>query len=77
MSNGKLFNRYALTCAHRILPLGTRLKVSYKNKSVIVIVTDRISKKYSHRIDLSEAAFSKLANKSIGILDVALSSPSL
>lgn len=40
-SNGDLFNPNAMTCAHRTLPFGTKLKVTYGGKSIVVRVTDR------------------------------------
>ena len=62
MSNGQLYNRDSMTCAHRKLPFGTMLKVkNLKNgKEVVVKVTDRgpFSKKFI--VDLSRAAARKL-----------------
>jgi len=58
MANGKRFSRFAMTCAHKTLPLGTVLEVvnPRNHRSVIVTVTDR-GPYAKHRIlDLSEAA---------------------
>ena len=66
MANGKVFNENALTCATRLYPLGTILRISSSayGKSVICKVTDRIAKKYATtRIDLSLAAMSTLGGK--------------
>lgn len=62
------FGRYdpkALTCATGTqFPIGTHLKISWKGKSVIVTVTDRIARRfYKKRIDLSGAAFKALYSK--------------
>ena len=40
-ASGERFNPNGLTCAHRTLPLGTRLRVSYQGRSVVVRVNDR------------------------------------
>jgi len=72
-ASGQLFNPKAITCASRSYPLGTRLRVSYGNKSCIVFVTDRGPAKRLHRdIDLSEAAFKQLAPLRLGLLQVKI-----
>ena len=63
MANGKRFNENDLTCACRLYPLGSMIKVTNlnNNKSIIVKVTDRIGKRFATtRIDLSKKAFSLL-----------------
>lgn len=73
MSNGKIFDKNALTCAHNSYPFGTKLKVSYQGKSVVVIVTDRGGfNKLGRVIDLSEGAFKKLAPLSKGVIKVKI-----
>jgi len=62
MSNGQKYHRDSLTCAHRKLPFGTRLRVKNvsNGKEVTVTVTDRGP--YSKRfiLDLSRAAATQL-----------------
>ena len=73
MANGKIFDKNALTCAHNSYPFGTKLKVSYQGKSVIVTVTDRGGfNKLGRVIDLSEGAFKKLAPLSKGVIKVKI-----
>ena len=73
MANGKIFDKNALTCAHNKYPFGTKLRVSYKGKSVIVTVTDRGGfNKLGRVIDLSEGAFKKLAPLSKGLIKVKI-----
>ena len=73
MANGKIFDKNALTCAHNKYPFGTKLRVSYKGKSVIVTVTDRGGfNKLGRLIDLSEGAFKKLAPLSKGVIKVKI-----
>ena len=40
-ASGQRFNQNAMTCAHRSLPFGTRLKVTHGDRSVVVTVNDR------------------------------------
>ena len=40
-ASGQRFNQNAMTCAHRSLPFGTKLRVSHGGRSVVVTVNDR------------------------------------
>ena len=75
-ASGKVFDENADTCASWFYPFGTKLRVTYKNKSVIVVVTDRgPSKKLVAKgriIDLSKGAFEKLAPLSKGVIQVTI-----
>jgi rare lipoprotein A len=55
-ASGQRFNQNALTCAHRFLPFGTKLRVTYAGRSVIVIVNDRGPFTRGRVLDLSTAA---------------------
>jgi rare lipoprotein A len=55
-ANGEKFNPNALTAAHRTLPFGTKVRVTYKGKSVIVRINDRGPFVKGRTIDLSRAA---------------------
>lgn len=57
-ANGETYDRYALTCAHKVHPFGTMLKVTRTDnyKSVIVKVNDRGPYNPGCVIDLSWAA---------------------
>jgi len=73
MSNGKLFNENDYTCATRFFPCGSILHIKNlsNGKSVIVKVTDKIGKRSAKtRIDLSRAAFARIANLRQGIVKV-------
>jgi rare lipoprotein A len=73
MANGQPFDPSAFTCACWEYPLGTKLRVSTPDHSVIVTVTDRGPARRLHRvIDLSEAAFSLLAEPKIGLIEVTI-----
>ena len=73
MANGKYFDENAYTCATRLFPLGSKLRVTnlHNNKYVIVEVTDKIGKRFAKtRIDLNKLAFSKLDKLEKGLISV-------
>src|SRR6202012_5139190 len=55
-ASGQRFNQNAMTCAHRSLPFGTRLRVTHGDRSVIVTVNDRGPFVRGRVLDLSTAA---------------------
>jgi rare lipoprotein A len=56
-ASGERFNPHGLTAAHRTLPFGTHLRVSYRGRSVVVRVNDRGPAKATGRsLDLSYGA---------------------
>ena len=60
-ANGSVFNPHAMTAAHRTLPFGTRLKVAFAGREVIVRVNDRGPAAWTGRsLDLSYGAALKL-----------------
>lgn len=61
-SSGEPYNMYALTAAHKILPLGTHVKVTHleNNKSVVVRINDRGPFVPGRIIDLSYNAAQRL-----------------
>lgn len=67
-ASGTRFNNNDMTCAHRKLPFGTKLKITgVKTKKVIyVTVTDRGPFSKTKHIDLTRKAFFMVAPKSFG-----------
>jgi rare lipoprotein A (peptidoglycan hydrolase) len=55
-ASGEVFNEYAYTCAHRTLPFGTWLKVTFRGRSVIVKVNDRGPFVSDRVVDLCKAS---------------------
>lgn len=57
-ANGKIYNQYAMTAAHRTLPLGTRVRVTNlaTGQSTVVEITDRGPFVRGRILDLSLAA---------------------
>lgn len=78
-SSGEMFNMYDLTCAHKMLPFGTKVKVTnLKNgKSVVVRVNDRGPFVKMREMDLSKAAAEKLGMIKDGTAKVNLEIVSL
>ncbi len=62
-ASGALYDNSKLTAAHRDLYFGTKLRVTNtkNNKTVDVVINDRGPFKKSREIDLSKAAFIKIA----------------
>lgn len=73
-SNGEKFDMYAFTCAHKLLPFDTILKVTNlsNGKSVKVRVNDRGPFVIGREIDLSTAAAEKLDMINAGTVKVKL-----
>ena len=74
MANGQRYNRDSMTCAHRSLPFGTRLRVTnpMNGQQVIVKVTDRGPYVRGRIIDLSYAAASRLGTLRSGVAMVQM-----
>lgn len=66
-ANGEYFDGSSLTAAHRTLPFGTRLRVSYKGQSVLVVVNDRGPYSKGRSLDLSRAAAQRLGMIAAGV----------
>ncbi len=74
-ANGKKYNMYAMTAASKVLPLGTRVKVTNlrNHRSVIVKITDRGPFVGKRIIDLSYSAARRLHSVSRGAVRVEVS----
>jgi rare lipoprotein A len=55
-ASGQRMNASAMTCAHRSLPFGTRLRVTHGDRSVVVTVNDRGPFIRGRVLDLSTGA---------------------
>lgn len=75
-ASGYVYDSRQLTCASNTYPFGTVLKVTNieNKKSVIVVVTDTgsFTKKYGREIDLSKAAFARIASLKQGVIKVKI-----
>jgi rare lipoprotein A len=69
--SGEKFNMNKMTAASNHFPIGTKLKVTNKEngKSVIVRINDR-GNMSKYTIDLSKAAFKRIADLKTGVIDV-------
>ena len=65
-ASGQRFNENAMTCAHRSLPFGTKLRVSHGGRSVVVTVNDRGPFIRGRVIDLSKGAARVLGISGLG-----------
>lgn len=67
---GEPYDPDGLTAAHRELPCGTRLRVQHGGRGVTVTVTDRGPFVEGRFLDLSRAAFARLAPLDEGLIEV-------
>lgn len=73
MANGQPFNRHAMTAAMWGPAFGSRYRVRAGGRSVVVTITDRgPAKRLGRLIDLSEAAFAKIAPLRQGLARVCI-----
>ncbi len=73
-ANGERFNQNARTAAHKTLAFGTWVKVTNKrnSRSVVVRINDRGPFVKGRIIDLSKSAFSAIANRRLGVVEVVV-----
>lgn len=71
-ASGEVYNMYENTAAHKTLPMGTRLRVTYPvtGKSVIVTVNDRGPFVRGRDLDLSLGAARSLGMVEAGVVQV-------
>lgn len=66
-ASGQRFNQNAMTCAHRTLPFGTKLRVTHGGRSVVVTVNDRGPFVRGRVLDLSTGAARAIGLTSAGV----------
>jgi rare lipoprotein A len=66
-ASGQRFDQNQLSCAHRSLPFGTKLRVTHRGRSVVVTVNDRGPFIRGRVLDLSTAAARAVGLTSAGI----------
>ena len=73
-ASGEKMHRDSLTAAYNQAPFGTKLQITNENNQKVctVRVTDRMGNKTPNRIDLSYAAFGKIANHGQGRINVTI-----
>ena len=80
-SSGEIYNMYAMTAAHKTLPLPTYAKITnlHNKRSIIVKINDRGPFHGDRIIDLSYVAASKLGiiGNGVGMVEVSVIKPGL
>lgn len=66
-ASGEVFDPYGYTVAHKTLPLGTQLSVSYAGRTVQVTVNDRGPYSGGRELDLSQGAAEYLGLTNAGV----------
>jgi len=72
-SSGQRFDRFGLNAAHRSYAFGTKLEVTFQNRSIIVVINDRGPAAYTGRsLDLSYGAAKELGMIPYGVAKVKI-----
>lgn len=71
-ANGERFDGSTLTAAHKSLPFGTRLRVSYGARSVVVRINDRGPFIAGRDLDLARAAAERIGLVPAGVARVCV-----
>lgn len=66
-ATGEPYDAYGYTTAHKTLPMGTELIVSYQEKSILVTVNDRGPYSGDRELDLSQGAAQALGLAQAGV----------
>jgi len=66
-ASGEVYDAYGYTAAHKTLPLGTEITVTYAGRSVDVVVNDRGPYSGGRDLDLSQGAAEYLGLTSAGV----------
>jgi rare lipoprotein A len=66
-ASGERFDPEAMTAAHRTLPFGTLVRVTYQGRSVVVRINDRGPFVRGRDIDLSEGAARRIGMVEAGV----------
>ncbi len=66
-ATGEPYDAYGYTTAHKTLPMGTELIVSYEGKSILVTVNDRGPYSGDRELDLSQGAAQALGLTQAGV----------
>ncbi len=66
-ATGEPYDAYGYTTAHKTLPMGTELIVSYQGKSILVTVNDRGPYSGDRELDLSQGAAQALGLTQAGV----------
>lgn len=71
-ASGERYTGNDMTAAHRTWPFGTKVRVTYAGRSVVVRINDRGPFIKGRSLDLSRAAAAKLGMIEAGVADVCL-----
>lgn len=66
-ASGEVYDAYGYTAAHKTLPLGTEITVTYAGRSVDVVVNDRGPYSGGRDLDLSQGAAEYIGLTSAGV----------
>lgn len=71
-ASGEIFDQNDYTAAHKTLPFGTIVKITYNGKTVKVRINDRGPYIKGRVIDLSKAAAKKIGCPGVCVVDMTI-----
>lgn len=71
-ASGMAFNGRQFIVAHKSLPFGTKLRLTYKGRSVVVPVEDRGPYIKGRTLDLAEVVAERLGTKKAGVVSLCM-----
>ncbi len=74
-ASGERFDPNAMTAAHRTLPFGALVRVTYQGRSVVVRINDRGPFVRGRDIDLSEGAARRIGLPGVGAVTIEVLRP--
>jgi rare lipoprotein A len=74
-ASGERFDPNAMTAAHRTLPFGTLVRVTYQGRAVVVRINDRGPFVRGRDIDLSEGAARRIGLPGVGPVTIEVLRP--
>lgn len=71
-ASGERFNQDGLTAAHKSLPFGTKVRVTYHARSIVVTINDRGPFIKGRSLDLSKGAARKLGCSGVCLVSMTV-----
>lgn len=71
-ASGMRFDGSQLIVAHKSLPFGTKLRLTYRGRSIVVPVEDRGPFIAGRTLDISEAVARRLGTKNAGVVRLCM-----
>lgn len=71
-ASGQIFNKNGLTAASKTLPFGTKVRITYKGKSIVVVINDRGPFVKGRDLDLTISAARRIGCYGVCTVDMEI-----